>query len=80
MLGHADDPLVPTPTLLPSIAGIRISSVSAGLGYTVAVSATGKVYTWGNRGRLGHGGEEGSLVPKQVQALAGHPILSVAAG
>ena len=45
-------------------------------------SAAGKVYTWGvgDQRRLGHGDEEGSLVPKQVQVLAGRPILSVAAG
>ena len=78
----ADNPVVPTPTLLPSMAGIRISSVSAGLGFNVAVSAAGKVYTWGTgiEGSLGHGDEEGSLVPRHVQVLAGHPILSVAAG
>ena len=64
VLGHgaldADDFVVPTPTLLPSMAGIRISSVSAGFGLNAAVSAAGKVYTWGigGGGRLSHGDEE----------------------
>jgi alpha-tubulin suppressor-like RCC1 family protein len=74
--------VVPIPTLLLSMAGIRISSVSAGYGFIAAVSAAGTVYTWGEGadGRLGHGDTERSLVPKQVQALAGHRVLSVAAG
>ena len=69
-LGHgeldAEDPVVPTPMLLPSMVGIRISSVSAGVGFNAAVSAAGTLYTWGKSGdgRLGHGTEEGSLVPK----------------
>jgi hypothetical protein len=83
MLGHGEleteDRMVPTPTLLPSMTGIRISSVSAGSGFNAAVSAAGTVYSWGNTRSLGHGDTEGSLVPKQVQALAGHRVLSVAA-
>ena len=84
LMGHGEmpHPLVPTPTLLPSMAGIRISSVSAGFGFNAAVSAAGKVYTWGagNGGCLGHGNAEGSLISKQVEALAGHQILSVWTG
>ena len=39
--------MMPAPTLLPSMAGIRISSVSvsAGSEFNAAVSAAGKVYT-----------------------------------
>ncbi len=87
VLGHgaldADDSVVPTPTLLPSMADLRISSVSSGGGFSAVVSAAGKVNTWGvgDGGRLGgHGDEEGSLVPKPVQALANHSILSVSSG
>ena len=88
----APTPTAPTPTPLPSIAGIRISSVSAGCGFNAAVSAAGTVYTWGaselrmprstpvNYGCLGHGARERSPVPKQVHGLAGHRVLSVAAG
>ncbi len=42
----ANDPAIPTLTLLPSIAGIRISSVSAGIGFNAAVSAAGKGIPW----------------------------------
>ena len=83
MLGHGaldgEDRVVRTPTLLPSMVGILISSVSAGCDLNAAVSAAGTVYTWGVGGGrfLGHGDEGCSLVPKQVQALAGHLVLSV---
>jgi hypothetical protein len=86
MLGHGElegeDRLVPTPTLLQSMAGIRISSVAAGGRFSAAVSATATVYTWGygSDGCLGHGDEEGLPVPKQVQVLAGHRVLSACAG
>jgi hypothetical protein len=80
-LGHGElegeARMVPTPTLLPSMAGIRISSVSAGDWFNAAVSAAGTVYTWGRRS-LGHGDPEHSLIPKRVQALSGHRVLSVA--
>ena len=80
--GELDCEGVATPTLLPSMVGIRIGSVAAGHWFSAAVSAAGVVYTWGigSEGILGHGDTEGSLVPKQVQALAGHRVLSVAAG
>jgi hypothetical protein len=86
VLGHgeldSEDRVLRTATLLPSTACIRIRSVAAGYGFSAAVSAAGAVYTLGkgDGGRLGHSDEERSLVPKRVQALAGHRVLSVAAG
>ena len=75
-----DDFIVPTPTLLPSMVGIRMSCVSAGEGFSAAVSVAGNVYTCGDgaEGQLGHGDEKNSLIPRQVRALAGHRIRSVA--
>ncbi len=56
-----EDRVVRTPTPLPSMAGIRIRSVSAGDGFGAAVSAAGTLYTWGegDQGSLGHDDEEG---------------------
>ena len=59
--------------------------VAAGDTHSAAVTARGRVFTWGGneRGQLGHGrallGED-ALVPKPVAAMdaAGHPALSVA--
>jgi alpha-tubulin suppressor-like RCC1 family protein len=71
---------VPSP--VPCIATIRISHVSAGSTFTAAVSIAGALYTWGfcMHGGLGHGDTSPSRIPRQVQAFAHHPILSVAAG
>ncbi len=40
-----EERVVPTPTLLPSMAGIRIRSIAAGTVLNAAVSAAGTVYT-----------------------------------
>lgn len=86
-LGHAHTVsdgkfAVSTPTQPLTTAHIRICGVSAGLGFGTAVSATGALYTWGigHNGRLGHGDQEHSLVPRQVLALAGHRVVSVSTG
>jgi alpha-tubulin suppressor-like RCC1 family protein len=60
-----------------------VVQISAGGNFMAAVTADGSVFTWGagTRGRLGHGSEEESLVPKRI---AGFPpseqIVQVAAG
>ena len=84
-LGHSevefgDD--LPVPTLLRSTAHIRFSRVSAAEGSNTALSAAGKVFTWGcGRGwLLGHGDEETTFLPRQVDALHEHDIMSVAMG
>ena len=61
---------------------VRICGVDAGDWFGAAVSADGKVYTWGSGwdGRLGHGDADDCLLPKQVQALAEVRVLSVTAG
>ena len=82
-LGELDgEAVVTTPTLLPSMAGIRTSSVTAGYMFNSAVLAAGTVYTWGigDEGRLGHGDTDDCFVPNQVEALEGLQVLSVATG
>jgi alpha-tubulin suppressor-like RCC1 family protein len=84
VLGHGDlnddDFVLKTPSLLPSMADIRITCVSAGEGFNAAVSAAGDVYTWGvgEKGQLGHGDQKRSIIPRQVSAFADHRILSIA--
>ena len=65
----------PTPLL-------SIHSVAIGCEFNVAISAECTVYTWGrgDEGSLGHGNTADSPIPKQVQALTGHRVLTVAAG
>lgn len=90
VLGHGDEHrelgidcnVIPSPTSLPTMTGIRINRISAGSGFSVAVSADGMVYTWGkgNYGCLGHGNADSSPVPKLIHALTSVRITSVAAG
>ena len=86
VLGQGDLPLdcsvILTPTPLPPMVGVHINRVSSRGYFTVAVSRTGSVYTWGigGNGCLGHGNAADMHIPKRVQALAGHRVLNVAAG
>lgn len=50
--------------------------------HTVFLTSDGRVYTCGHGhgGRLGHGNEQTSLIPKQVKALSGEECAQVAAG
>jgi alpha-tubulin suppressor-like RCC1 family protein len=63
--------------------GLRIASVAVGDHFTVAVTETGAVYSFGQGDRrLGHadGYERGVFCPKRVEALDSFPVATVAAG
>jgi alpha-tubulin suppressor-like RCC1 family protein len=66
-----------------ALEGIRIASVAHGTRFTVAVTETGLVYSfgWGD-GCLGHeqGNEDNGFLPKRIEALDGIHVASVAAG
>jgi alpha-tubulin suppressor-like RCC1 family protein len=65
-------------------AGVRIASVAAGCGFTVAVTEAGAVFSFGMAdGRLGHGRddeEEHVYFPKRIEALDGIHVAIVAVG
>jgi alpha-tubulin suppressor-like RCC1 family protein len=73
---------VPYPVL--ALKGVRIAAVALGNGFTVTVTETGAVYSFGRGdGRLGNGeGDEfeGMYLPKRIEALDGIHVASVAAG
>jgi alpha-tubulin suppressor-like RCC1 family protein len=73
---------VPVPATLP--AGTRLRSVSAGCGFSLAVTSDGQLLSWGgNRdGRLGLGpdGPRSSLVPVPARIPPGDTITAAAAG
>jgi alpha-tubulin suppressor-like RCC1 family protein len=48
------------PTLVTTLAGNQVTLLACGWRHTLAVTATGQVYTWGRgvNGQLGHGDEE----------------------
>jgi len=84
LLGHGEGVTqLNTPTRLPStLGGERAVSVSAGDFHTLALTADGNVWSWGQGtyGRLGHGDEQNQLLPKKTEALAGERVVAVSAG
>jgi len=73
---------VPVRAILPD--GTRLRSVSAGCGFSLAVTTSGKLLSWGtNRdGRLGlgKGSPRSSPVPETVRIPGGGKITAAAAG
>jgi alpha-tubulin suppressor-like RCC1 family protein len=63
-------------------AGVTIVRVSAGGGYSVALTAAGQVLAWGHNefGQLGNGGTAGADKPQMVKLPAGTVVSVLAAG
>lgn len=70
-LGHGDivDVFIPKP--ISGLSGVGIITISCGDTHTLALSATGQLYSFGRNqnGQLGTGTDEDSLVPAHVDAL-----------
>ncbi|XP_030764189.1 uncharacterized protein LOC115888568 isoform X2 [Sitophilus oryzae] len=70
----------PYPQMLISISHLKIVDISAGQYHSIALTHTGKVYTWGwgIHGQLGHGNCDNEYYPRLVQF--DHPVRQVTAG
>ena len=57
-------------------------SVSAGARHSLALTAGGAVWSWGDGGfgKLGHADQQDQLLPKKVEAFAGQRVVAVSAG
>jgi large repetitive protein len=68
---------IPTPTAVTGVSG-PITSVSAGQGYTCALTASGTTQCWGNNGngQLGDGTRTNHYSPADVSGLTGATALS----
>ncbi|KAM6303566.1 RCC1 domain-containing protein 1 [Podargus strigoides] len=73
-------PRPPFFTALP--AGVRARRLALGHEHALALGAAGETYGWGGgrHGQLGHGTLQSELQPRLVEALAGVPMQTVAAG
>jgi len=82
VLGHGDEQYQLLPTKIEAFAGQRVVAVSAGGDHSLALTADGAVWSWGNGfyGKLGHGDEQQQLLPKKVEALAGQRVVAVSVG
>jgi alpha-tubulin suppressor-like RCC1 family protein len=71
---------VPVQVRLP--AGDKITAVSAGGGFSLALTSTGKVLAWGHNtyGQLGDKSMADATLPKQVRLPAGLVAVGLAAG
>lgn len=65
-----------------SLAGLGAVKVECGSQFSVALTRSGSVFTWGKGDyhRLGHGNDDHVRRPKKVAALQGKKIISIATG
>ncbi|VEN50261.1 unnamed protein product [Callosobruchus maculatus] len=70
------------PMKIESLAGLGVVKVECGSQFSVALTRSGSVYTWGKGDyhRLGHGSGDHVRRPKKVAALQGKKIVSIATG
>lgn len=84
VLGHGDCDRKLIPTLVQPLDDFReeIVKVACGWDHSLAISANGKVYTWGSgaNGKLGHGDEENFDTPTLVRSLSGKHVKDAKAG
>ncbi|KAF0697947.1 Aste57867_11400 [Aphanomyces stellatus] len=75
------EPTVEMPRLVPCLVGRRITAIACGAGHSVAIAATGAVFSWGigKQGQLGHG-YECVQEPNPRQILSLEPVAAVACG
>jgi len=79
-LGHGDKVNKTKPTIVQALEGIFVSQITCGWSHSVALTAKGRVYTWGNgdHGKLGHGSGKKVSTPQMVEKLADHKVVRVA--
>lgn len=70
------------PVKIESLAGLGVIKVECGSQFSVALTRSGAVYTWGKGDyhRLGHGTVDHVRRPRKVAALQGKKIVSIATG
>lgn len=80
--GSKEDVLIPK-LLEGPMEDVQVSRVSLGSQHSAAVTKCGRVYTWGQGGRLGHmfnGPEHDFLLPKRVSSLEQAVIVDISCG
>ncbi|RLN36612.1 hypothetical protein BBJ28_00003973 [Nothophytophthora sp. Chile5] len=84
VLGHGDCDRRLEPTLVEALEDSReeFVKVACGWDHSLAVSASGRVYTWGSgtNGKLGHGDEENCDIPTLVRSMEGEQVKEAKAG
>ena len=81
-LGHGDDQNQLLPKTVEALAGRCVVAVSVGGGHSLALTADGAVWSWGEGsfGRLGHGDAQDQSLPKKIEAFAGQRVVAALSG
>ena len=82
-LGHGElDEDVHIPRPVEALRGVRLMKVIGGDSHVLALTAEGKVYSWGMGyyGTLGHGDESSLALPKLIETLSNEFIVSASSG
>ena len=81
-LGHGDEEDQLLPKVIAALQGKRVVQISAGNGLSLVLMEDGEVFSFGFGcgGLLGHGDDEGQLLPKVVAALQGKRAVQISAG
>ena len=81
-LGRGGSDGCKVPTKIESLSGLNVVKVECGSQFSVALSSSGAVYTWGKGDyhRLGHGVDEHVRRPKKVSSLQGKKVVCISTG
>ncbi|XP_055695916.1 probable E3 ubiquitin-protein ligase HERC2 [Lutzomyia longipalpis] len=81
-LGRGGSDGCKVPMKIESLAGLGVVKVECGSQFSVALTRSGAVYTWGKGDyhRLGHGSVDHVRRPKKIATLQGKKIISIATG
>ena len=81
-LGRGGSDGCKVPMKVESLAGLGAMKVECGSQFSVCLTRSGSVFTWGKGDyhRLGHGSDDHVRRPRKVAALQGRRIISIATG
>ncbi|XP_060089857.1 E3 ubiquitin-protein ligase HERC2 isoform X3 [Heteronotia binoei] len=81
-LGRGGSDGCKVPMKIDSLTGVGVVKVECGSQFSVALTKSGAVYTWGKGDyhRLGHGSDDHVRRPRQVQGLQGKKVIAIATG
>ncbi|XP_064481734.1 E3 ubiquitin-protein ligase HERC2-like isoform X2 [Ornithodoros turicata] len=81
-LGRGGSDGCKVPLRIESLQGLGVIRVECGSQFSVALTSSGSVYTWGKGDyhRLGHGTDDHMRRPKKVAALQGKKVICIAVG
>ena len=81
-LGHGKNQTSFVPLVVEKLSSFHITQVSCGWQHTMALTSSGRVFSWGygQDGQLGHGDSKDSHFPREISALREVSVSSIACG